>query len=472
MCYQKGALTIPQRSIFRAYCPAGIVLFVFFALFQPQEAAGATFTPSINAQLGYTDNVRFQDPPCGDAYVTVSPGFKLETGRPSRRLLAQGKLDYSEYYRLSEYSRIEGGFFNLGYLHQFSPKTQIQLRNDFSSTYDAPVEDLVATYGAPQGLPDEITLPTKDTPRELERIRTKGGRRDQNTTSVQGQHRFGRQDLIFAGYSYTRTRNTDDDAEGSDTHRVKGGLTKRLGPLWRAEMNGSGETTDYERSATVDRYRATASLVRMLGPKKEAMVSLGYDDVRSNDTDPDKRQARSYKIYSASLGYTHHVSPTLSWGASGGWSSVDGEKQGNLAAGDNYPTFYGWLTYKARRWSGYFYAQHSLGEYDVYGDNSGLTLTSRIGGRLTYQLARHWTLNLNAAYVRNNYKQDPTLAGTDQSGDVDSILAGLSLSWHMARHVWLSLDYRFIDNDGEYDIDDRRQNKVVLMLSVDHPYRW
>ena len=448
----------------------GIILLIGLCL--PAAVRAATFTPSLNTQMGYTDNVRTTDSPQGDAFVTISPGFKLETGRPSNRLVAAGDLNYSHYYRLSEYTQIEGGNLFLAYLHQLSAKTQVQMKNVLSSTYDAPVEQALPAFGAQPGLPDQISAPTGREPRELVRVRTKGGRRDQNTTTVQGQHRFGPHDLVYAGYSYIYTQNTDAAAEDSRAHLMEGGGAMRLAPHWRAEANLSGTRTDYDKSDGVDRYRANAALVNMLGPKKEASLRLGYEDIHSEANDPGKSQARSYKIYDVALGYTHQASPALNWGLSAGWSTVEGDKQANQAAGDNFPTFHGWLTYKGKRFTGTIYGQHSLGEYDIYGDNSGLTLSSRVGVNFSYQLAQHWTLNLMASYIRDNYKQDPALAGTDQSGNVDTLLAGLALSWQFTRHAWLSLDYRFLDTDGEFDKDDRRQNRVLLMLTVENPYRW
>jgi outer membrane protein assembly factor BamA len=416
--------------------------------------AGAfTFTPYVDLRLGYDDNVRLKQQARGDAFVSLKPGLRLSWGRPSQQLNASASLEYTEYYRLSEYTGLQGGQVEVSYRRQFSPRWRVYAWERFSSSFDQ--EDV-------------------DEQGRLIRVRGDTGRRDRNTVGVRLRHDYGRARLVSLSYTHNYSSSTVESVEEVTVHQLDARWVHALGPDWQVSAEGFFYRDDYQKSPDLNRYGGEVSLARMFGPTRQALLTLGYQGTQADTDDPVVRQARDYEIYSASLGYSHKMSPTWGWRVAAGWSQVSGDSRGNQAAGQGYPTFQASLDFSGQRWEVSLYAKSDLGEYDLLGENSGLTLSHSVGARLNYELARHWSLALNAGWTRDNYKQAPTLAGTDENlqGDIDSYSLGGRLSWQVTRRAALSLDYRYLCRDAENDDDDRTQNRVLLILTVDKPYRW
>jgi hypothetical protein len=409
------------------------------------------FTPFVRAELGYDDNVRLKQQARGDFFITAKPGFSLEWAEPTSKLSLQGDISYSEYYRLSEYTQVDGGNGSLSWDYTPSPLWKFQVYDKYSSTYDPPEVDENG---------------------RLVYVRSDSGRRDRNLAGLTLRRNFG-PDSFVGGFLRSSQDTYSSDAVGN-SQRYEGGLSAghRLGPDWRLEAGGSYYYNDYEHSEDINQTQGTASLVRMLGPNRSAMLTLGYTQVRAETDNPLVRQARDYEVYRAGLGYSHKVSPTFQWNASVGWAQVDGDHQANQAAGNGYPTFSADISWSGQRWRFTMNAYSSLGEQEVIGENLGLTLAHGAGMGYSYDLAKHWRITANVSYVHNDYKQDPALAGLQPGQDTDSWVAGLMLSWQFARRASLALNYRYLTRDSQNDADDRSQNRIFLVLTYEHPYRW
>jgi len=446
---QLGRLPTGTRPVYWL-CAAVVLAFLLAGAI----ALAATFTPDITAQLGYSDNIRFQSNARSDAFLRLEPGFKLEAGRPSRRFMAKGRLRYTEYLEHSELTQFEGGDLDLAYHHEFSQRWDLLLRNTLTSSYDEPI--------------------LSDRDQRVVQLRGDQGRRDSNVTYIRSEYRWGPEDYFYGGYRYDITRNTSDSAEDSQHHQVEAGFGSRLGPDWRTELSGYSRYNDYEKSADTQRSEITATLYRLMGPTRSAYLRAVFMDLQGEGGGAQERDNRSYRTYTFSLGYDHEVSKIFKWGVSLGFSSVEGESQANAAAGNDYPTVSAYLSWLGEVWQLTFFADSSLGEYDLYGDNSGLSFTRRVGVNYLHHLGRHWTLETQAIWITDSYKQDPFLTGTDPQyrGDVTSYLLHARLTWQVARHAYLGLDYRYQERDDEDDQYDRRENRIFSFLTYEWPYRW
>lgn len=428
---------------------AALLLVAFWA---PASTAPAfTFTPGVTVKLGYDDNVRLRKNPRADWFTTISPNFSIRSGQAGKVLDIQANIDYTQYYRLNEETGLDGGQFNLGFSWEPSPQWRWDFSNRFSSTYDAPEYD---ERGA------------------VVRIRETGTRQDRNVTRVGFTHEYGEERTIGAAYSLGYNSNTDETQEKSMVHRVKVTAKHRFNPDWRGEMDLGFFHDDYEKSADNNQYRASALMAYLIGPSKEVLLSLNFQEVKADSDDPSVRQARDYQTLNASLGFAHEYSPTFKWEANLGWSRTEGDQRSNQAAGKGFPTGRLRINYTAQRWNLMLYTQADLGEYDVLGENAGLTYSQRAGGSFNYDIAPLWSLSLQADYIRDNYKQDFLSADTTERGDVDSIILGAVLNWRLSRDISLGLDYRYLNRDSTKDNDDREQNRVMLILTAKTPRRW
>ncbi len=429
--------------------PAGLLVLLVLGV-RPALAA-FSFTPFVRAEMGYDDNVHLQRVARSDFFFAVKPGASLAWQEPTSKVTLRGDLRYVEYYRLSEFTQVDSGNASLSWDYEPSRRWKLRLYDAFSATYDVPQFD------------DEGRLVA---------VRADLGRRDRNTLGLAVQHNFGPQSFLATELRSSYNTYTSDEVEDSQIHQFNLSGGHRLGPDWRAEAKGYWFYNDYQRSVDISNRGGSFSLVRMLGPTKDAMLTLGYSEVRANTDNPEVRSARDYETYRAGVTFVHRVSPTFRWDASLGWAQVEGSQEANQAAGHGYPTFTANLAWSGQRWRLAGFAYTSLGEQELVGENLGLTLSHGVGFTFAYDLAKRWRLVLNASYLRNDYKQDPRLAGLQPDQDTESILAGLLLSWRLTRRMSLALDYRYLIRDAENDDDDRSQNRVMLILTYEHPYRW
>ncbi|KIX13281.1 hypothetical protein [Dethiosulfatarculus sandiegensis] len=409
------------------------------------------FTPFVEVDLGYTDNARFQEVARESGFLRVSPGARLELGPPENHFRASGKINYDYYFDISEYTRVEGGSLDLHYTRVFSPKWILDISNTLVSTYDAPILD-------------EDRLVT------LEPVE---GRRDRNSSTVRLTHNFGPDDTIFAEYTYLINHFEDEDADSSNIHWPRLGGKWRMSPNWRLEGEGGAKRTEYDLTPTIDSVSASLTLVRLMGPTQEASVTFAYSQARALTDDQEISDNRDYRIYSVILGYSHDLTQTFSYGAAAGVSKTfRADTPTTRGEQDIYPIVNLWAKWRGDTWRFGLSAETSLGEYDLYGQNAGLTFTHRVNADFTYRFTEHWNLYTRASYIRDSYKQEPLLAASFGRGDVHTYAFYSRLSWTMTRYLTLGLDYRLLYRDQEDPDEERRENRVMLILTGEYPYRW
>jgi hypothetical protein len=429
---------------------AAMVLLGLLALL-PAGALAATFTPGITTGLGYDDNVNLTSQPQGDFFWLVRPTATLEAGRPENRFSARGSAQYEVYQRLSDNTRLRDASLGLDYHLATSPNWSADISNMTSSSYDA--------------------VEQTDTG-ELTRLRSVGGRHDRNVTGFRTTYVAGPQTQVSAGYTLGMNQGTDENSEDSVYHRADLGGTYRFNSDWRGEVRLQADHDDFQRTDDVNKGNVELRMVRTMGALREAWVSVGAGVVRSESEVQVQRDARDYDVNTAKVGYKTELTPQVGLEASAGVSQVKADERYNTAAGKVYPAGNLTLTYRQPRWQLRGYAEYKLAEYDTLGENSGLTVTNRVGASWQWDMAQHWKLSAQADYVHDDFKQNPTFASVTGTGDVDSVRLGSALTYQLARDWKLSLDYRYLIRDAEADQDDRSQNRVLMLLSADWPQRW
>lgn len=441
-----------QRGRSSTLLRPALVLCLVLAFLAPGLAGAGLIKPWAEAGLGYDDNVRLKQEARADGFVQGTAGLTVDMGPETNRLELSGALTYAQYFRLTDESGIQSGNAGVRWRRRFSPAWMMELSNRYNTTVD-PVEE--TDTGA------------------IARVRNTSSRRDRDTTRIMGEYRWGDMSRLSAGYTYTWTDSSEENDDVANYHQVDMGFSQRLGTDHRVEADGKAVHDDYQTTPDVNRTNLSARLVRMFGPLREAFVGLSYDRADSLSDDPVVTKARDYQTYGAQLGWVHKVSPALDYRLVGGWSQVDADSKANASSGKGYPTMDAKITYRQKKWEAEAHATASLGEYDFLGDNSGLTVTQRVGGSWRWNFAKHWFINLLADYIHDDYEQDPTLADTSGTqGVVDTTRVGMILRWQLSKDLALKLDYRYLNRDAEQDDDDRSQNRVLLLLTSEWPRRW
>lgn len=435
----------------------GAVCFCVLAWLAAVTVSGmaATFTPTVNVRLGYSDNVRFTQDARGDAFLSVEPGFRYQTGDPANLFSANGFVTLTEYFRIKDLSQFEGGQLSVAFQKQFSPIFDVTIRDTLAATYDAPILDSGGN---------------------LVRLKTENSRRDSNTFSVDMHYRYARDSNFNAGYAWTVTRYNEKEDEGSnsDVQQVRAGLTHRWSAHWRSEVKAGASRTEYEEIAPEERYNLSLRVVRMMGPSLDVFAGVGYSHVKTASTTADQDDDTStYEIYDVSAGFSYKINPHFSFGLSAGFSETRGDQVAD-DAGQTYPTFEAWLRYSQQVWSLYISARSTLDDENLIGENVGLTRTQSLTVAYNYRWTKRLDFQLAASVVQNDTKND-TLAGgfdPDFQGDVVYYRATARAKYALTRHQSLSLDYTYYEADNDDASQSRRENRIVLMYSWQSPYRW
>ncbi len=429
-----------------------LLLFILASLTgKPLPARAALITPYTTLTGGWSDNVRLTQTPRSDFFLKVGAGISGYWEWPKHSLLLKGGVQYAQYLDLSDLNGFDSADVGFNYKYNPSPRWAFFISDSYTSTFDKP----------------ELS----DTG-ELVTVRGGSGRVDRNTFSAKVVHRYSPTNSIDLGYTNTYTTGEDDYQDTTRYNNLAANWTQRLSYYWELGLGASYTRTEYENSPDEDRARAYTRLTRLMGPNMRAYGQLSYAINRATTDDTVAQDTRNYEMTSFEFGVSQSYSPRLSWQFGAGWSIVSGNSQYNSAADNGFPLLNASVTYRGQKYNLTAYASSDLGQFDYLGDNSGLTVSQRIGISYTYRFTPFQSLTLSADYVRNDYKENPLNNLNTQQGIVNSYRFTARYTWQLERHWRLSLEYSYLNRDAEVDSDDRQQNQVLLILYTDYPFRW
>jgi hypothetical protein len=414
-------------------------------------AQGFTFTPYVNFEGGYDDNVRFTRNPRADFFFSVRPGVKLSVGPPARQLYAAASVVYTHYFRLNELSRFEGGDAVARYIYEPSQNWRWEVWDRFTSSYDAAELD------------DEG---------RLVRVREDSGRRDSNTVGVSGAYSYDVKSAVRASQSHTYTTYTDQRGD-YQSYRTDASWSHLFTPHWQGAIRAHWYRDIYEDEADQDRYGGGVTAYRLMGPTREAYLDLAYEKVTPlEEEDTVFARGQDYQKYSVTAGYSHRVTPRFRWSFAVGWAYVDGDTTFNTAADQGSPVASLQATYEGPTWRLGAFASTDLGEYAPLDENLGLARTHRVGAYYHHEFTQRLYLFLEATWLRSNYQVDPRDRTLGRAGDTTSVLAGADLMYRLTRWSRAGLRYRYLWRHDELDDQERRQNRILLLLMLQRPEKW
>ncbi|MEW5913760.1 MAG: outer membrane beta-barrel protein [Thermodesulfobacteriota bacterium] len=427
------------------------VLSCLLGLSSATPAQAGVITPYISASVGYTDNVRFSRVAHSDGFFRVTPGVRVHAGQKPHELDAFADVSFIQYFRLTDLSNFDGGNLGVNYTYTPSPRFQFYARARGTSSYDQTElsdQGSLITVGSGQGRTDRIGI------------------------TLGSKYRYGPFDSVEVGVGASRTTNTDPTQEDSTYEEAYLIWTQRVAVVYETIVRLHFDHTTYDVTPTTDTGRAEFELGRYLGPTRRGFVSLAFNVSRAQSDDSNLTSGRDYEIVTVTVGFSHRVTPRFKWEGSVGWAQVYGNSTYNDAANNGFPVFDFRASYKGPTWDAMAYTRADLSEFDSLGDNSGLTVNHRVGFNFRYRFTPHWSAYANAEYALNNYQENPAITQTSQRGRVHNYLIDAGISWQIARNWRLSLDYHHVTRDAEETDDDRSENRVMLTLYTEYPYRW
>ena len=197
-----------------------------------------TFQPRVSASEEYTSNVFLsKDNEEDDWITTVSAGFT------ARALGKTGELEvsYDPGYRFYRDFDENDGWRHDARLHGFSnltKRTRVDIRNTFLYTQDPLEEEDILALRDGQVVQEGDTTVRK-------------GRRTyyRNTASTRVSNRFGKDDLVYAGFLYSFLRNRDPQEEDNDRYQPEAGLNYWFGPKFGIQTNATYTKGNFDQDS-------------------------------------------------------------------------------------------------------------------------------------------------------------------------------------------------------------------------------
>ena len=275
--------------------------------------------------------------------------------------------------------------------------------------------------------------------------------------------------MAWLGYAFIVTRYSDDTDRNSEGNEADAGVHIRHNETWESRVSGRGSYVDYNAQRNEWYTSAQYELFYNLDKTKKLTFLGRY--ANSIKEDGFGQKGMDYEVYTAQAGFSHQVSPKLNWSLLAGVSSVVGNSDQSSRNDEDYPAITLTVTWREKDWSLKFLGETSVGEFDIYGDNRGLSFRKRVGLYFDYNFARHWRFASEASFVDNNYTEDP-LYSEGSDSDVTSYRGVAKLIWHTTRHWYVNWEYLYQESQGEQDSDNRRENQFLMSLTGKIPYKW
>ena len=425
-----------------------------------------TFQPRVSVSEEYTSNVFLsEDDEKDDWITTVSAGFT------ARAIGKTGELEVSydpgyRFYR--DFDENDGwrhdakllGFSNL------TKRTRVDIKNTFLYTQDPlEEEDILA-------LRDGNVVQEGDTT-------VRKGRRTyyRNTAGTRVTHRFGKDDLVYAGFLYSFLRNRDPQEEDNDRYQPEAGLNYWFGPKFGIETNATYTKGEFDQdndfvgegTSDFDNWAGTIRGIRRINTRTSIFAQHNqiYRDYESNDADDN-----DYLVYAPSAGITHVVEEGLNLRLGVGYyyQEIDGDD-------DNQGFFSNSQidkTWAYRRGSIMLTALTGLDQNNFGSENIGLERYAAIHGRARYDFLRNLSGDINGSYRYSDSIGNEDQGTNDDSGkNVHRYRAGAGLDYSPLKWMIIRLAYTFnkVSSDNEFDEYDEHRGLLKITLTPSQPYR-
>jgi hypothetical protein len=237
-------------------------------------------------------------------------------------------------------------------------------------------------------------------------------------------------------------------------------------------MTLTGTYDDYQRSADVEQGTLDLRLAHIFTPRDEIWLGVVTGTSHTLSDMTTLTTARDYNTYTLRAGFKKSFSPALDMEGWLGATYVEGDQATNQAAGETSPTGQLTITYRQKLWLLRLTALSAMDENQNPGQNTGLTDRKQLGLSYDVTLTQRWRYNMGVDWVRDDYKQNAVLAGTNFQGYAEYWRVSSVLSYQIAQHWSMRLDYRYLTRYYENDTDNIEQNRIVLLLDYQLPFRW
>ena len=416
----------------------------------PARGVQLTLEPRLTVSEEYSDNIFLtHEDPKGDFLTTVTPGFTAQALTRKSGIELEYDPGYAMYADFNENDTWRHSA-NLLAWTQFSKDTRLEISDRFLRTEDPLAREEIETMRE-----QEVVLGEAPT------VRTGRQPYITNTAGTVLTHRFGRDSLFDAGYTYRLLDNDDPQILDNQSHQAFTGLN-----YWHNVRLGIVPRVQYLRGVYEDElgsfndWMGALSLVYRFTRHVEGFVQYAHT-YRTYDSDAPGVQ--DFHVYDPSMGVEYELSPAITVAGRVGYFLQDNEhadsEGGYYVDGDG--------TWKTDRKRVSLTVGHGYDRAELTSENLGLTRYTRARIRGTYDFTRHVSLDVSAFYRKSEYLNDP-----DQRED-DFYGAGVGLDYEIFEWMAVRLEYGYNKVDSTVDRNEYTENRglIKVVLNPTRPWR-
>jgi hypothetical protein len=442
-----------------------IFVVVFFSVFIFTQVAFSlqyTFQPRVSASEEYTSNVFLSPDNEEDDWITiVSAGFTAAALGKTGGLEVSYDPAYAKYYDFDE---------NDGWRHD----AKLRIWSDLGKTTRFEVNDSFLRTEDPLEEEDLLSLRDGDVIQEGDTTIRKNRRTYyRNTANARLSHQFGKEDSIYAGFTYGLLRNKDDQEEDNDYYSPAVGLNYWFGPKFGFQSNATYTKADFDQDSDfigdgTDDFENYAGMIRLIGRTGARFGIFAQHDQIYRDFDGDDND---YLVYAPSAGFQYMVEEGLNLRLGAGYFYVDVDndenEQGIFGNGQIDKTW------TSERGSLTLAALTGLDQSNFGAENVGLEKFAGVQGSAVYRLARTVSWDINGSYRYSDVIGDADSGDEDAGSNVHRFRAGSGFTIEPLRWMAIRLSYNFnkVNSDNEFDEYDEHRGLINITLTPSQPFR-
>jgi hypothetical protein len=425
-----------------------------------------TFQPRASASEEYTSNVYLSHNDEKDDFITIaSLGFTVAALGKTGGLELSYDPAYTKYQDFTENDT-------------WRQDARMRLWSDLGKTTRFEVSDSFLYTENPLG--NEYTLAPENgnvTQEGDSSIRQGRNTYYRNTANTRLSYQFGKDDSVYAGFTYGLLRNNDSQQyEDNDYYSPSIGLNFWFGPKFGFESNATYTKADFsqdedfvgEGTSDFDNY---AGSIRFIGRTKTRFsIFTQYNHIYRNF---EGNNDNDYMVYAPSAGFTYAIEKGLNLrlGAGYFYADIDNEDSeqgvfGNSQIDKTWESQRGFITLAALT---------GLDQNNFGAQNIGLERYAALQGSALYRLARTISWDINGSYRYSDAVGNADQGSNDDTGKhVQRIRAGSGFTIEPMRWMAIRLSYNFnkVISDNEADEYDEHRGLIQLTLTPSQPYRY
>jgi len=442
-------------------CSTIILLFTVSSTYGLQY----TFQPRASFSEQYTSNVFLSEDNEKDDYLTiVSAGFTAEALGKTGSLEVSYDPAYTKYRDFHENdawrhdARLRGGW-------DLTKRTRFNISNRFLRSEDPLSEE------------DILELRDKNVVQEGD-ASTRKNRRTfyRNTASTGLTYQFGKDDSVYAGFTYGLLRNNGPQDEDNDRYSPSAGVNYWFGPKFGIESRAEYTRGEFDRDKDfrddpTDDFHNYSGMVRFIRRTKTRFSIFGQYNHAYRNYDGDIGDSNDYTVYAPSAGLTYVVEKGLNLRLGGGYyyQEIDGDDDEQGLFGNSQID----KTWTSRRGSLNLAALTGLAQNNFGAENVGLEQFAAIQGSASYGFTRRLFGDING-----RYRYSDRIGDADQTDDtgknVHRYRMGAGLTFAPLKWMAIRLGYNFnkVNSDEKTDEYDEHRGLLSITLTPDQPYRY